>query len=102
MWALTCVGIFFKVCFRRVRNVATAAYLLLGWIPVIAVKEITQFVPAGGITLIVAGGALYTAGTYFLSRDERVPYYHAVWHVFVMGASVCHYCAVMVYVIPHA
>jgi hemolysin III len=102
MWTLTCVGIFFKVCFRRMRNVATAAYLLLGWIPVIAMHRITQLVPLGGIALIVAGGALYTAGTYFLSRDEKVRYYHAVWHVFVVGASVCHYCAVMVYLIPRA
>lgn len=101
MWALTCVGIFFKVCFRRLRNVATAAYVLLGWIPIIAGREIVRLVPAGALALIVAGGLLYTAGTYFLTHDEKVPYYHAVWHVFVVSASVCHYCAVILYLIPH-
>jgi hemolysin III len=100
MWALTCVGIFFKVCFRRMNNVATGAYVLLAWIPVIAVHEIVRVLPAGGLALIVAGGALYMAGVYFLTHDEKVPYYHAVWHVLVVSASVCHYCAVMFYVIP--
>jgi hemolysin III len=100
MWALTCVGIFFKVCFRRLNNVATGAYVLLAWIPVIAVHEIVRVMPAGGLALIVAGGALYMAGVYFLTHDEKVPYYHAVWHVLVVSASICHYCAVMFYVIP--
>jgi|HubBroStandDraft_6_1064221.scaffolds.fasta_scaffold306086_1 hemolysin III len=100
MWALTCVGIFFKLCFRRMSNVATGAYVLLAWIPVIAVHEIVRVMPFGGLALIVAGGALYMAGVYFLTHDEKVPYYHAVWHVLVVSASICHYCAVMFYVIP--
>ena len=102
MWALTCVGIFFKLCFRRMSNVATGAYVLLAWIPVIAVHEIVRVMPFGGLALIVAGGALYMAGVYFLTHDEKVPYYHAVWHVLVVSASICHYCAVMFYVIPPA
>ncbi len=102
MWGLTCLGIFFKVCFSRLRNVATGAYVLLGWIPMIAVRELTRFVPVGCLLLIFAGGLLYTAGTLFLARDERVPYFHAVWHIFVVSASICHYCAVMVYLVPHS
>jgi hemolysin III len=102
MWGLTSVGIFFKVCFRRLNNVATGAYVLLAWIPVVAVHQIAQVMPAGALALIAAGGALYMAGVYFLTHDEKVPYYHAVWHVMVVGASICHYCAVILYVIPHA
>jgi hemolysin III len=102
MWTLTCVGIFFKVCFRRWTNVATGTYVLLGWIPVIAIHEVVRDMAAGGLVLIAAGGALYMAGLYFFTRDEKVPYYHAVWHVLVVGASICHYFAVMLYLIPHA
>lgn len=102
MWGLTSIGIFFKICFRRLNNVATAAYVLLAWIPVVAFHEVVRMLPAGGVALIVAGGALYMAGVYFLTRDEKVPYYHTVWHVLVVGASVCHYCAVILYLIPHA
>jgi hemolysin III len=101
VWVLTSIGIFFKLCFRRLNNVATGAYVLLAWIPVIGLREVVRMMPAGGLALIVAGGALYMAGVYFLSRDAEVPYYHAVWHVLVVGASVCHYCAVIFYLIPH-
>jgi hemolysin III len=102
MWALTCVGIFFKVCFSRLTNVATGAYVLLGWIPVIAIREVVRAMPSGGLALIAVGGALYMAGIYFLTHDEKRPYYHAVWHVLVVSASICHYCAVMLYLIPRA
>ncbi len=102
MWGLTTVGIFFKICFRRFRNVTTAAYVLLAWIPVIAIHEIVHVMPAGALALIAAGGALYMAGVFFLLHDEKVPYFHAVWHVLVVSASVCHYFAVMFYVIPPA
>jgi hemolysin III len=100
MWGLTCVGIFFKVCFRRLRNVSAGAYILLGWIPVIACHEIVRVVPVGAMVLIAAGGLLYSAGTFFLLHDEKVRYFHAVWHIFVVGASICHYCAVILYLIP--
>lgn len=102
MWGLTSIGIFFKVCFRRLSNVTTGAYVLLAWIPIVAIHEIVRVMPAGALALIAAGGALYMAGVYFLTHDTKVPYYHAVWHVLVVGASVCHYCAVIFYVIPHA
>jgi hemolysin III len=100
MWGLTCVGVFFKVCFRRLTNVATSAYVLLGWIPIIAIRDIVNAVPSGALALIAAGGLLYCAGVYFLTNDEKTPYYHAVWHLFVVSASVCHYCAVIFFVIP--
>jgi hemolysin III len=102
MWGLTTVGIFFKICFRRLRNVTTAAYVLLAWIPLIAIHQIVHVMPAGALALIAAGGALYMAGVFFLTHDEKVPYFHAVWHVLVVSASICHYCAVMFYVIPPA
>jgi hemolysin III len=102
MWGLTCVGIFFKVCFRRARNVSIGAYVLLAWIPLVAMHEIVRVMPAGALLLIFTGGLLYTLGILFLVLDEKYSYFHAVWHVLVMSASVCHYCAVMLYVIPSA
>jgi hemolysin III len=100
VWGFTSIGIFFKICFRRLNNVAVGAYVVLAWIPVIACHEIARVIPGGGLALIIAGGALYMTGIYFLINDEKVPYYHAVWHVLVISASVCHYFAVMLYVIP--
>jgi hemolysin III len=102
MWGLTCLGIFFKVCFRRSRNVSVGAYLLLAWIPIVALHEIVHVTPAPALLLIFLGGMLYMLGTLFLMLDEKYPYFHAVWHVLVMSASVCHYCAVILYVVPRA
>jgi hemolysin III len=82
--------------------VTTAAYVLLAWIPLIAIHEIVHVMPAGALALIAAGGGLYMAGVFFLTHDEKVPYFHAVWHVLVVSASICHYCAVMFYLIPPA
>jgi hemolysin III len=101
MWGLACIGIFYKVCFRRSRNVATGAYVLLAWIPMIAAHELARVLQPGALALIVTGGLLYLSGTYFLSHDRKVPYYHAVWHVLVVSGSICHYCAVILYVVPH-
>ena len=56
--------------------------------------------PAAALSWIVAGGILYTVGTLFLIRDEKVPYFHAIWHVFVIAASACHYIAVMQLIVP--
>lgn len=102
MWGLTCLAIFFKICFRRTRNVSVGAYLLLAWIPIVAMHEFVHLVPGGALVLIFLGGLLYMLGTLFLMLDEKYPYFHAVWHVLVMSASVCHYCAVILYVIPRA
>ncbi len=101
-WGLTCLAILFKVSFRRMRNVGTSVYVVLAWIPVIGFNEVVKRLPAGGVALIVAGGACYLAGIYFLSRDRKAPYYHAIWHLFVLGGSACHYCAIMAYLIPRA
>jgi hemolysin III len=100
MWGLAVVGIFFKIFFTRLHNVSVAAYVLLGWMPAIAIKPIVAVMPAAALSWIVAGGILYTVGTLFLIRDEKVPYFHAIWHVFVIAASACHYIAVMQLIVP--
>jgi hemolysin III len=100
MWGFAIVGIFFKVFFRRIRNVATSAYVVMGWIPIVAIEPLSQRLPGMALFWVVAGGLLYTAGTLFLTLDRKVRYFHAVWHLFVIAASICHYIAVMYFVLP--
>jgi hemolysin III len=71
----------------------------MGWMAVVAVKPIVERAPTQCLTLIVAGGLFYTIGVYFYVRDER-RYNHAIWHVFVMAGSACHFAAVMCYSAP--
>ena len=83
----------------RVPVLSTIVYLLMGWLAVIAVKPVFAALPLAAILWLAAGGLLYTTGVAFYAW-ERLPYHHAVWHVFVLGGSVCHYLAVVSYVIP--
>jgi hemolysin III len=56
-------------------------------------------VPPGALAWIAAGGLAYTAGVFFFAAN-RIPHNHAIWHLFVLGGSVCHYVAVLLYVVP--
>ena len=98
-WGLAVLGVTAKaVLGPRWPIASTAVYLLMGWLAVVAVSPMVRQVPWGGIAWLVAGGLLYTGGVVFYAR-ERPHYTHAVWHLFVLGGSVCHYVAVMAYVV---
>lgn len=98
VWALAVAGIFFKVfATGRFGYLSTVAYVLMGWICIIALKPMLVLLSPGALALLAAGGVLYTAGTVFYSW-ERIPYSHAVWHLFVVAGSVCHYLAIALYV----
>ena len=100
VWGVTLVGILFKVWFVDHFPIAsTVVYLLMGWLAMVAIKPLAALVPLAGMIWILAGGLLYTAGVVFFAW-EKLPYHHAIWHVFVLGGSVCHYFAVLLYVLP--
>ena len=95
VWGLALLGVVFKVFFiGRYEVVATAAYVLMGWLCVIAFKEMLVKLPPGGMTFLIIGGVVYTAGVIFYAW-EKLPYNHAIWHLFVLGGSICHFFAVM-------
>jgi hemolysin III len=94
-WALALVGIFFKLFYTRLHNVSMAAYVGLGWLPVVAIKPIVEIMPGHVLGWIALGGVFYTVGTFFLMRDNKVPFFHAAWHVLVICGSACHYYAIM-------
>ena len=99
-WGLAVAGMLFRILFGNCcRGIALTSYLLLGWLCVIAIKPILTVVPTGAIEWLVAGGLAYSSGVIFLSW-ERVRHHHAIWHLFVLGGSICHYIAVLLYVLP--
>ena len=95
VWGLAVAGILFKVWFvHDFKILSTLVYIAMGWLVLIAVKPLLASVPPTGLHWLVAGGLLYTIGTIFFAW-RRVPYNHAVWHVFVLAGSICHYFAVL-------
>lgn len=100
VWGLSVFGILWKLFHvERFQIVSTIVYIAMGWLAVIAVKPLLEAVPMWGIVWLVAGGLFYTVGVLFFAMN-RLRYNHAIWHVFVMAGSICHYLAVMLYVLP--
>jgi hemolysin III len=74
-------------------------YVIMGWIVVVAAKVLIATIPMTGLVLLACGGFAYTAGIIFYVWD-RLPFNHAIWHVFVLVGSVTHFFAVLFFVIP--
>lgn len=95
LWGLTFLGIFFKARFTgRFELLSTAIYLLMGWMMVAGGKQFFEHMPYPVILFICIGAALYTVGVIFYIWDKYL-YTHAVWHVFVLTAAICHYIAIL-------
>jgi hemolysin III len=100
VWTIAVAGIVLKVFYTgRCRLLSTILYLFMGWIVLIAIKPLVEALPRSSLILLFAGGAAYSAGTLFYMW-KRLPYHHAVWHLFVLGGSVCHFFAVFSGVVP--
>ncbi|HHW4680122.1 MAG TPA: PAQR family membrane homeostasis protein TrhA [Xylella taiwanensis] len=94
IWILALSGVVFKLFFtKRFRLLSTIIYVVMGWLVVIAVGPLRRLLDGWTLSWLFAGGLLYTFGTYFYHRDD-VRYFHAIWHVFVLAGSVCHFIAV--------
>jgi hemolysin III len=100
VWGLAILGVSFKTLFiHRFQKLSVLAYILMGWLSVVAIKEFLANIPMGGLILIGIGGVVYTVGVLFYAL-KKIRYNHAIWHVFVMGGSICHYFAVLFYLAP--
>lgn len=98
VWGLAAFGLIFKLGFgTRFPVVSTAIYIAMGWLALVAMGPLIRSLPPGAFAWILAGGLAYTGGVVFYALD-RIPYFHTVWHVFVLAGSLCHYVAVMRYV----
>ncbi len=98
-WAVAILGVVLKFCFmERHMVLSVVLYLAMGWMALIAAKPLIQAVPPGCVALIFAGGLCYTLGVIFFAW-ERLPYNHAIWHLFVLAGSALHYFAVLFYVV---
>jgi hemolysin III len=100
VWSLAVVGVLMKTVRKGKRDhwISTALYLAMGWLIVFALGPLIRELPAAGVWWLVAGGVTYSAGIIFYSWS-RLPFNHAIWHLFVLGGSVCHVLAVAGYVL---
>lgn len=81
----------------RPRWVNAVIYLLMGWGIAWKIGTLLAAIPSGGVTLLLVGGACYTVGCIFYVL-KKVPYMHSIWHLWVLAGSICHFFAVILYV----
>lgn len=100
VWGLALAGIILKFWFAgRFNIISTLIYLGMGWLVLIALKPLIAALPPPGFRWLLAGGACYSGGTVFYLW-EKLPYHHAIWHLFVLGGSICHWIAIYGSVLP--
>lgn len=102
VWGAALGGIVLRAAFgRRAHLLRVVLYIVMGWIGVLVFPPLLASVGAGGLALIVGGGVVYTVGVAFYSW-RRLPYHHAIWHLFVLLGSFLHFLAVLWHVVPRA
>ena len=100
VWGFAMAGIVFQIFFvKRFKFMATMCYVFMGWFIVVAIKPLIAALAAAGMIWLIIGGLFYTCGTVFYLW-KRIPYNHAIWHLFVLAGSISHFIAVFFYVLP--
>jgi hemolysin III len=100
VWTLAVLGVVFKsLALGRFPAASATVYLLMGWCIVFSLRPLLHAVTWPGMIWLIAGGVAYTLGIVFFAND-RLHYFHALWHLFVLAGSVAHYLAILFYVVP--
>jgi hemolysin III len=95
VWAMAVFGIVYKIFFiDRFVVITTLAYVFMGWMSVVAWREMVEYLPNLGLWFLMLGGAFYTIGVIFYALT-KIRYTHAIWHFFILAAGVCHFVAVL-------
>jgi len=97
-WAMAVVGIVLKLFYTgRYSRLSTLMYIAMRWMIVFAIMPLKENLPAPGLAWLIAGGVSYTIGA-VLYGIKKIPFNHAIFHVFTLMGSICHFFAVYLYV----
>lgn len=100
VWSIALIGIIFKIFFTGRFNVlSTILYVAMGWLIIFSFKSLLNALDFNGVAWLIAGGIAYTVGAVLYSID-RLKFNHAIFHLFVLLGTFCHFISVYFYVIP--
>ncbi|WP_417870619.1 PAQR family membrane homeostasis protein TrhA [Vibrio furnissii] len=100
IWLIALFGIIMKIAFvYRFKRLSLVTYLIMGWLSLIVIYQLALNLDVGGLTLLAAGGVVYSLGVIFYVA-KRIPYNHAIWHAFVLAGCACHFLAIYLYIDP--
>jgi hemolysin III len=100
IWSIALFGIIFKIAFiYRFKKLSLWTYLMMGWLSLVVIYQLWLSMPLQGLVLLGLGGVIYTLGVAFYVA-KRLPFNHAIWHMFVLAGCVSHFLAIYYYVNP--
>jgi len=102
VWSLAAMTSIVKAFFTgRFNGVTALAYIAMGWMGIFMFGDMIALFGLGPILWLFIGGVAYTVGVIpFLW--EKLPFNHAIWHLFVMAGGICHFFGILFHVLPTA
>lgn len=100
IWGLAILGILLEALPQgKNRVLSVVIYVAMGWLLMVALKPLLAALPLAGFGWLLLGGCLYTGGLVFYFLDGTIRHFHGIWHLFVLGGSVCHYITLLFFVL---
>ena len=96
IWSIAIAGAVGKiVALGKYPKLSLAIYLVMGWSVVFVAKPVWQALDTTSLLWLLLEGISYTGGAYFYAKDKKQTYYHAIWHLFVLGGTISHFMVVV-------
>ncbi len=97
IWGMAAFGLIFKIAFiGRYHHISLGLYIMMGWLAIIAIKPMLTLLPPGLFFWLLLGGFFYTFGVLFYA-GKKIPYHHAIWHIFVLLGSAAHFTGMLLH-----
>lgn len=100
VWLIAIAGVTFKILtyksMEKYKKYSLVLYLAMGWMALLAIKPLMENYPVGFLMYLLAGGLVYSVGTVFYAI-KKIPFNHAIWHLFVLGGTVVHFLGIFKY-----
>lgn len=99
IWGMAALGFIFKFSpLRKSEKLSLILYAAMGWLIIIAIKPLVENLSSEALLYMGLGGLFYTVGIYFYAQN-KIPYNHAIWHLFVLAGSAFHFFGILLYVL---
>ena len=100
VWGIAILGIVLNsIDLKKYKKISLISYVALGWVIIFAYNPLKEAVDWSGVLLLIAGGVVYTIGAIIYALGKKVKYFHSIFHIFVLAASILHFLSIVLYVI---
>lgn len=100
VWGIAILGIVLNsINLKKYKLISLISYVVLGWVIIFAYGPLKEAVDWSGVLLLIAGGVIYTIGAIVYAFGKKIKYFHSIFHIFVLAASILHFLSILLYVL---